>query len=430
MDLTNHAIRQAKDAAHARFSPSAAERWMTCPGSIAATRDMPNTNTSSVYADEGTAAHTLASRALTHHKPAAFFHGEQIQAGERVFVVDDEMATYVQVYLDEVNARIAGGTLMVEQEIGFSEAIGVPGQFGTSDATILSADGKHLTVIDLKYGQGVRVEAQDNPQLKMYAAGVLETFGDIFYELETVETVVVQPRLEHIDTATYTVADIAEFMREARLAAQAALEGCQALDTTGVIPPELFQPSDDACFFCPAKATCEPLRKHVSALVFDDFETLEDPDVLEVVGAPSVPMGDKLGKLYGHLELIEDWCRGVRAEVERMVLAGMTVIGPDGLPMKIVEGKRGARKWRDESEAEARLAGLVPPDKLYKPRELITVSAVEKMFNKKATRAQWEQLQDLVTQSKGKAKVSLGSDPAPPYSPDAAADEFEDISNG
>jgi hypothetical protein len=427
MDLLNHAIRQAKDAEHARFSPSSAERWMTCPGSIAFTRDLPNP--SSEYADEGTAAHTLASRALTYGKPAAFFHGEEIQAGERVFTVDDDMASFIQVYLDEVNARVGDGTLMVEQKIEFSHSIGVPGQFGTSDATILSADGKHLTVIDLKYGQGVRVDAQDNPQLKMYAAGVLETFGDIFYELETVETVVVQPRLDHIDHATYTIAEIAEFMRTAHLAAQAALEGCQAFDETGVVPPELFKPSDDACFFCPGKATCEALRRHVSALVFDDFETLDDPTVLEVTGAPAVPAGEKLGQLYGYLELVEDWCRGVRAEVERMVFAGMEVIGPDGQRMKLVEGKRGNRVWADEQLAEARLAGLVPPDRLYKPRKLISVSDVGKMFDKKATKAQWEALQDLITQSKGKAKVALGSDPAPPYTADAASDEFEDLGN-
>jgi hypothetical protein len=140
-----------------------------------------------------------------------------------------------------------------------------------------------------------------------------------------------------------------------------------------------------------------------------------------------VPQGPKLGQLYGYLELIEDWARGVRAEVERQVFAGMEVIGPDGQRMKLVEGKKGNRKWRDEQLAEGRLAGLVPPDKLYKPRELVTVSAVDKMFNRKATKAQWEALQDLIVQSKGKAKVTLGSDPAEPYTPDADADEFEDL---
>lgn len=428
MDLLNHAIRQAHDAAHARFSPSAAERWMTCPGSIALTRDIPNT--SSEYADEGTAAHTLASRALEHNKPAAFFHGEQIQAGERVFTVDDEMATYVQVYLDEVHSRVGKGTLMVEQRIQFSETIGVPGQFGTSDAIILSEDCKRAQVGDLKYGQGVKVYVEENKQLMTYAVGVLETFDAIMSEVEEIDLFVVQPRLDHIDSWTVSVARLREHAAEMRLAAGAALEGCQALEETGEVPSELFKPSDDACFFCPAKATCVALRKHVSALVFDDFETLEDPSVLEVTGAPTVPAGDKLGQLYGYLELIEDWCRGVRAEVERMVFAGMTVIGPDGQPMKLIEGKRGNRAWRDEQLAEGRLAGLVPPDKLYKPRKLITVADVEKMFNKKATKAQWEALQDLITQSKGKAKVALGSNPAPAYTPEADADEFEDLDNG
>jgi hypothetical protein len=212
-----------------------------------------------------------------------------------------------------------------------------------------------------------------------------------------------------------------------RLAAGAALEGCQALDETGVIPEELFKASEDACFFCPAKATCDAFRRQVSALVFDDFQTLEDPTVLDITGAPAIPAGEKLGTLYGYLELVEDWCRGVRAEVERMVFAGMEVIGPDGERMKLIEGKRGNRKWVDESKAEATLAGLVPPDKLYKPREIITVSKVEKMFKKKATMPQWEALQDLITQSPGKAKVVLGSNPAPAYVAEAEGHEFEDL---
>lgn len=422
-------LRQADDAEHARFSPSSSERWMTCPGSIALTRDIPNTT--SEYAAEGTAAHTLASRALTYEKPAAFFHGEQIEADGRVFIVDDEMASAVQLYLDEVNARVdRGDTLMVEQQVEFSEAIGVPKQFGTADAIVLAATGKRVTVVDLKYGMGVKVYVEENKQLMSYAVGVLETYDAIMSDVEEVDLVVVQPRLDHIDSWTVSVERLRAHAKEMHLAAQAALEGIRTLDLTGAIPAELFKPSEDACFFCPAKPTCEHLRRHVSALVFDDFDTLDEPEVIDIKGAPPVPAGDKLGQLYGYLELIEDWCRGVRAEVERMVFAGMDVIGPDGQRMKLVEGKRGNRKWKDEQEAERRLAGLVPPDRLYKPRQLISVSDVDKMFNKKATRAQWETLQDMITQSKGKAKVTLGSDPAPAYTPEADANEFEDLDNG
>lgn len=408
---------------------------MTCPGSIPLVialteRAQVVEGASSEYADEGTAAHTLASRALEYGRPAAYFHGEQIQAGERVFVVDDEMATAVQVYLDEVNSRIGKGTLMFEQRVQFSGAIGIPNQFGTSDAIILSDDAKRAQIGDLKYGQGVKVFVEENKQLMTYAVGVLETFDMIMSDVEEVDLFICQPRLDHIDSWTVSVERLRQHAAEMKLAAGAALEGCASLRETGTIPEELFKPSDDACFFCPAKPYCEPLRKHVSALVFDDFEALEDPAALEVLGAPAVPGGDKLGVLYGFLELIEDWARGVRAEVERMVFAGMEVIGPDGQRMKLIEGKRGNREWTNEQVAEARLAGLVPPDKLYKPRKLVSVADVGKMFNKKATQAQWEALQDIITQSPGKAKVALGSNPAPPYVAAAGAGEFEDLGDG
>jgi hypothetical protein len=278
------ALRQAADAEHARFSPSSADRWMTCPGSIALTRDCPST--SSFYADEGTAAHTLASRALTYRKPAAFFCGETTQVGQRVFTFDEEMCNFVQLYLDEVGTRIGDGTLMVEQKIEFSQAVGVPGQFGTSDVIVLSADGKRAQIGDLKYGQGVKVYVEENRQLMTYAIGVLETFDVIMGDVEEVDLFVCQPRLDHLDSWTVSVERLRQHAAEMRLAAGAAIEGLHALEITGKVPAELFKPSDKACFFCPAKATCEALRHHVSKLVFDDFETLDDPEVLEVTGRP------------------------------------------------------------------------------------------------------------------------------------------------
>lgn len=393
---------------------------MTCPGSIALTRD--SARTSNFYADEGTAAHEIAQRGLTYNKPAAFFIGEQIQVGNNAFTVDEDMADHVQVYLDEVNNRVGDGTLMIEQRVEFSQSIGVPGQFGTADAIILSSDGKHVTVIDLKYGMGVQVQSQDNPQLKMYAAGVLENFGDVYYELETVESVVVQPRLQHIDSATYTIAEIAEFARQAAIAAQAALEGCAVYDTVGEVPDVLLVPSDEGCMFCPAKGTCPKLRAHVSALVYDDFKALDAPEALLVMGDPAPPKQMNLGPLYGVLDLIEGWCRGVRAEVERQVMAGITIVGPDDKPMKVVEGKKGNRTWIDEKQAEGLLAGFVSADKLYKPRKLISPADADKLLKK-----QKDVIVPLVKQAPGKPHVALGSDPRPPYSGSAEADEFADL---
>jgi hypothetical protein len=401
---------------------------MTCPGSIALTRDLPNPE--SDYSAEGTAAHTLASRALEYKKPAAFWIGEQIQVGQRIFTVDNDMADHVQAYVDDVLRRVAGGTLLVEQRVGFSEAIGVEAQFGTADAIILSEDCTHVIVEDLKFGRGVQVYATENKQLMTYAVAVLETFEAIMGDVQHVTIVVAQPRLDHYDEWTVSRERLLDHAAALNRAAGAAIEGLDALDATGEIPRELFRPSEDACFFCLAKPTCAALREHVAATVFNDFEALDDVDEVQVMGVPQ-PGPDKLGALYGTLELIEDWCRGVRSEVERMVAGGMDVIGPDGQRMKLIEGKRGNRRWQDERKAEAILAGILPPDKLYKPRELITPSKVDKLVNKKATKAIWEDMvAPLVVQSAGRPKVVLGSHPAPAWVPEAGADEFEDLDEG
>lgn len=394
---------------HSLFAPSAAHRWLRCPGSVSLCADIPNP--SSVYADEGTAAHTVAARALTYNKPAAFFIGEEIQAGERVFIVTDEMAAYVQVYLDDVRQRVGGGMLLHEQRVSFAEAIGVPDQGGTADAVILSEDFKRLTVCDLKYGMGVQVFAEDNEQMLTYAVGVLETHGAVLGdEIESITLVIVQPRLDHIDEFTYPIAKLQEHVRRLNDAAANAL-----------CPAPTFQPGEKQCKFCPAKATCDEYRRHVSEAVLDDGSMLDEPDGVMVLGELPIPAGEKLGKMFGVLQLIEDWCKGVRAEVERQVFAGMSVIGPDDKPMKLIEGRRGNRMWADPATAEGVLAGLLAADKIYKPRELISPAAADKLVPKPMR----ETLSTLVKQAPGKVKVALGSDPAPTYTGAAQPEEFE-----
>ena len=411
---------------HAQFSPSSSERWLTCPGSIAITKDIPSSG-SSKYADEGTAAHNLGMRALTYGHPCQFWLGEEFQVGNSIFTFTQEMCDYVQVYVDEVNARVEGGTLMVEQRVWFSDTIGVADQGGTSDAIILAKSLRTLQVGDLKYGMGVRVEAKENTQMMTYAVAVLETYDAIMEDVEEVTLFIAQPRLDHIDEWTCSVAHLREHAKRMRAAAVKANDAVALYVEGFVVPSEYFAVSEDGCRWCPAKATCDAYRKHVSALVFDDFEVLEDPSILEVTGKPAVPAGEKLGQLYGVLDLIEDWCRGVRSEIERMVFAGMEVIGPDGERMKLVEGKAGNRAWQDSDAAKAVLAGLLPPDKYLKPQEIITPAVADKLFKKDARKTWNDMLAPLIVQKKGAAKVTLGSDPAPPYSPEASESEFEDL---
>jgi hypothetical protein len=410
------------EPAHALFSPSSAKRWMSCAGSVALGRQYPRT--ASKYASEGTAAHTLASRALEYNRPASFFLGEQIEADGLVFVVDEDMAGHVQLYLDEIRSRVGDGQLLIEQRISFSETVGLPGQFGTADAIILSADDRTLTVADLKYGMGVRVNAEENEQLMTYAVGVLESFAPILGDVEEVVILVIQPRLDHIDEWRCSLLRLRQHAAEMIDAVSAAGDAIACMDTGRGIPNEMFHPSTDACMWCPAKADCRALEREVASAVFNDFKALDEPSRVMVDAPPRVPGGERLGQLFGVLDLIEVWCKGVRAEVERQVMAGMEVIGPDGAAMKVVEGKRGNRSWTNEQEAEGLLVGLLSPEKAYVPRKIITPSAADKLLNKKTTKAMWETLQPLIAQAPGKPKVALGSDPAPSYVGNAQAEEF------
>jgi hypothetical protein len=415
-------------ADHAKFSPSASARWMTCAASYPLNRDVPRRT--SKWAAEGTAAHTLADRAFTYRKPCAFWIGEQIEADGFVFTVDKDMAEYVQQYVDYVHQHVFyGDTLMPEQQVGFSEAIGVPDQFGTSDNIVVKASGKHVDVFDLKYGMGVRVDADENTQGMTYAAAVLETFEPVFPDIETITVHIHQPRLDHVTTFETTVERIRQHSADMRAAAVRCFEAEAHYDVGGgdSIPAEYYAPEDKACQWCDIKHGCVALQRKVSEAVYNDFQALDDPLPLVVAPPPPVPAGDRLGAMFGLLDPIEGWARAVRAEVERMVQAGMTVTGPDGLAMKLIEGKRGNRAWTDPDAVEGVLVGLLPPEKAYKPREIATPSAVDKMLNKAATKAQWETLKPYIKQAPGKPKVVLGSNPAAPYQPSADASEFADL---
>lgn len=414
---------------HAKFAPSKAHRWIPCPGSIALERGIEQK--SSHYADEGSAAHHYAQAALSHKVNADFYIGAPVQVNNREYRMPAEWAPYIQDYIDDVRARIGDGTLLVEQRLEFSESIGQPDSFGTGDAVIISGDGKHLQVGDLKFGLGVQVFAKNNEQGLMYLGGALETYSMLLDGVEKCTFFVNQPRLEHRDEYTYTVEEVRDFMEKAKLAAKHALAACEDLDNPdgGTPDPTFFSPGEKQCRFCPALAVCDFARRRVAAEVYDDFKALEDPAAVAIMGEPPVPAGERLGAAYGVLGFVENWCRGVRAECERMVMAGMTVIGPDGQPMKVIEGKKGNRSWAEGSleTVTSLLCGLLGPDKAYKPREVITPSAADKMFGKKR-KAEFETaLKPHIVQPDGRPKVVLGSDPAPAYTGYASAGEFEII---
>jgi hypothetical protein len=175
-------------------------------------------------------------------------------------------------------------------------------------------------------------------------------------------------------------------------------------------------PGDKQCMFCKAVAGCPARARQIAKGVFDDFDALTDAEHI-VMATPRPPAGERLGALWNAVDGIRDWCTAIEEEVLRQVAAGFIVLGTDGAPMKLVEGKKPKRYWK---------VGNLPPEKVYK-KEILTVAAAAKILDKKRTKATWMDFVPLIGQGDGKPTVALGSDPRPKFEGSAGADEFDDL---
>jgi hypothetical protein len=429
--------------AHAKWSPSSAHRWMECKASMAEELYYVRVG-SSAFADEGTAAHTLMADCFLQKKDAAEFIGRVIpvvtlddngkELERRDFTVDEEMAEFVQIVLDSVNARVAQGwTLLVEQRVDFSKFIGLEDQFGTADIILVSPDGTHVSVEDLKYGRGHKVYPDGNHQMLTYAVGVLETFDGLIGDFQKFDMRVHQPRLffEGVTEKTLTREEILEHAAKMRTAAtDNVFYIARKLD--GIPFDKLaYSPSYKTCLWCKHKPNCAAHEKLVLDEVMQDFvdlDKLQEAQENMTINGPVTPKADRLGQAFANLDMIEEWCRSVRAECERQVFAGMEVVGIDGLPLKLIEGRKGDRAWIDENQAEAMLVGALPPEKAYAPRKIISASKAASYLDKKKTAATWENFKTNIRQSPGKPKVVEGSAPGTPWTGEAKDSEFVDLS--
>lgn len=423
--------------AHSQFSASASDRWMVCPGSIQLSKGKPDKV--SQYAAEGTAAHTVAAWCLTEHKDAAAYLGRVIEADGFSFTVDDEMAGHVQTYVDQVREYAKDADMhLTEVQVNYSEHLGVDegDGFGTSDTIIVKSAHKLLQVHDLKFGRGDEVEATDNRQMRLYALGALsylQPFGLEISDFERVLMVIHQPRVQTAPKEwEISVAELLEFGKQARTAAEQVIDAM--LEYPSPEWHERFTKADTkACKYCRAKATCVTLREAVTETVFtqkpaspEEFESLEftartGNDPVVQLKSPGITDAEWLAASLNQVDLIEDWCKAIRAEAESRMLAGGTVPG-----FKLVAGKRGPRQWADAAAAEAQLKTFrLKVEEMYDLKVISPTSAEKLAKAEKIGKRQWPKLQALITQTDGKLHVAPESDSREAVTVKPVDEEFE-----
>ena len=355
--------------AHAKLSASGSARWLSCTGSVKAESALPNTTTP--YAMEGTAAHELADMCLSDGLSPHDYINQHI-AG---VPVDEEMADHVASYVAYVKSF--SGIHFYEVRVDFSEWI--PDGFGTSDAIVIDNKTNTVHVIDLKYGKGVPVDAENNSQGMLYALGVLSEYSFI-YDIDTVVIHIYQPRIKNYSSWSITATELLKWAEWAKQRAEQALQD-DAPRT----------PSDKACQWCKAKATCKALLDHTHKIIMHDFDELDDikPDSLT---------DKELKVIQDNAKLIKSWLDAVESHIFDKLNDGQDFDG-----YKLVEG-RSTRAWQDEKQAAIVLESKLDKDVLY-TQKLISPAQAEKLLKTDKTI-----LLDLISKGEGKPTLVQSCD--------------------
>lgn len=396
---------------HALLGASSAERWLNCPPSARLTENMPDTG--SQYAAAGTLAHEIAEFKARHyfheHISKRAYNSRMKKFTEREHY-DKGMDTATDMYLEHLKARAFSypdpPAVALETRVDFSDI--VPEGFGTADCIMIGSGC--LDVVDYKNGSGVPVEAENNPQMMLYAWGALKMYRPIFGDsIHTVHMSIVQPNAGGVREWELRVADLDIW---GRIVVKTSAQ--QAWDGTGEQTP------GDWCRFCKAKATCS-----ARAAKMLELEPLVDaipaglPDATAYAGTESVQLltDAEVGDILTRARDIAAWVKDLEAYALNAALAGRAIAG-----WKAVEG-RGTRDWIGGADTAFQALSLKIDEALLYERKPVSVAGLEKALGKKTFEDVAEGLWEKKT---GKPTLVPESDGRPPYNPATAA--FEVVS--
>ena len=394
-----------KDRKHALLSASGSSRWLNCTPS-ARLEEQFEDPPASKYAEEGTLAHEFAELELrkTTRQITAAKYKKEVARLEKDPLYSPEMPDYVQEYVDYVmeeynEAKKLNGdaVLLIEQVVDLTQY--VEEGYGTNDSMVIS-DGV-LEVIDLKYGKGIRVGAEENSQLMLYGLGALVEH-ELTYDIHTVKLTIVQPRLKSVSSWEISAEDLLKWGEATvRPKAELAFEG------------EGVQKAGDWCKWCKAKASCATLASINIKLAKGDFVNKEgaqkDPHLLTE---------KQLLEIYKKIPLLVDWANAISKYMLEQAKEGKEWKG-----YKLVEGKSN-RKWADEQAIIKLLKSeLYEEDEFMTPRKLGGIGMVEKLLGKKDFN---KLLGDLVVKPQGSPTLVEESDKRPALGADKAKDDFSD----
>ena len=371
---------------HAKiFSPSAMERILKCYGSYQASKDIPDQG--SLFADEGTEAHTLASYKL---KTALGIAPDEdienlVWRNKEMDEATDNYKDYCLAKLEEAKESCKDPTIMIETKVAapsIDEDL-----FGTTDCAILA--GSRLLIIDFKYGKGIAVDATNNFQEMTYAVCCLETFGDL-YDFEEVTLCIYQPRLNSISEWTIKVSELKEWVETVlKVGVKAIREGNIE-----------FHPGKH-CQFCKAKPFCKALRDANLELAKHEFRPaflLDDDEIEEILL--------KADEFINWINSVKDYA------------LSEAIHGKRYKTMKLVEG-RSTRKYASEEEV-----ARVVKEAGYDPYEhkLLSITDMTSLLGKTLFN---ELLNNYITRSKGKLTLVKRDDKRPEVT--SAEADFKDI---